>query len=416
MARNRKKSPNTGAPATQNIAQSSNANAVTAAFSKLGPIKDYTDLLDASHPTDKAVCLAAEQIIHMAESWRYLSSAMYAFLNHEAGNAVHLAYYTELRAALSLFSGAGIRIKMRDAYWLDNASVAQPIPPPHKTHDLVWQYWKVWITRPDAKALLENNVRIEAGVTLKHFEAKLMQFSPGTLLGQWGYDLVNLSDDHHARNQASYLAYWRDKPLSRMSSDQLAFIKMLSELFLSSGSGLVFDQALIQYAVNLTVEGSLDPLKPQDHLAERQRKLEEISEFVARQSGADKNRLFLNLSANVGEYVFEKAKQQNGSAENVLSRAAFLARIAMLSVKQNIASAGNDHAKSWLINWLEHCGTWQPKQGNSVADIEADLSDALNGFPGSISAMPADLWNNKNAFSSSRISNLHACIAWGAAT
>lgn len=400
----------------QNITRNSNANAVTAAFSLLGPINSYTDLLDKSNPSNKAVCLAAEQVIHMAESWRYLSSAMHAFLNHESGNAVHLAYYAELRAALSLFSGAGIRIKYKDAYWLDNAAIAQLIPP-HKTHDLVWQIWKIWSTRPDARALLEDNVRIEAGVTLKHFEAQLIQFSPGVLLGQWGYDLVNLSDDHLARNQASYIAYWRDKPLSRMTLDQLNFVKSLTELFLSSGTGLVFDKALIQYAVNQTVEGSLDPDPAAfaNHPAERVAKLDEIAEFVAKQSGADKNHLLQNLSANLGELIFDKAKQKNDDAENVLSRAAFLARLAMLSVKQNITLAGNSNAQKWLRNWLEHCGTWQPALGGSLPDIEADLIDALNNFPPSSAVMPADLWNNENAFSTSKVTNLHACIAWGAA-
>lgn len=398
------------------IAIGSNASAVTSAFAKLGPVNTYTDLLDNSVPSDKAVCLAAEQVIHMAESWRYFSSAMYAFLNHENGNAVHLAYYAELRAVLSIFSGAGIRIKKGDAYWLDSASVAQSIPP-HATHDLVWKLWKEWVTRPDAKSLLENNIRIEAGVTLKHFEAKLMQFNPGVLLGQWGYDLVNLSDDHLARNQASYIAYWRDKPLSRMTVSQLDFVKSLTELFLSSGSGLVFDKALIQYAVNQTVEGSLDPdpANAHTHPADRKNKLDEIAEFVAKQSGANKNHLLLNLSANIGESVFEKAKQQNDAAENVLSRAAFLSRLAMLSVKQNTVSARNDHAKKWLRNWLEHCGAWQPDMGGSLADIETDLSDALDNFPTAAASVPAELWNSDNAFSTSKVTNLHACIAWGVA-
>lgn len=399
---------------TLNIATNSNANAVTRAFSSLGPINSYTDLLDSSNPSNKAVCLAAEQLIHMAEGWRYFSSAMHAFLNHEAGNAVHLAYYAELRAALSLFSGAGIRIKMKDAYWLDGTAVAQSIPP-HKTHDLVWDIWNIWIKRADARALLEDNVRIDAATSLKHFESKLSQCSSGVLLGQWGYDLVRLGDDHLARNEASYIAYWRNKPLTKMSSAQLVFVKKLTELFLSSGSGLKFDQALIQYAVHQTVEGSLDQNTPLTHATDRKEKLEEIADFVAKQSGADKDSLLLKLSANMGESLFESAKQPTDAAESVLSRAAFLSRLAMLSVKQNIALAGNDHAKNWLTNWLEHCGTWQPGRGGSVADIEADLSEALDDFPSSSPVLPADLWNHDNASATSKVSNLHCCIAWGAA-
>lgn len=417
MARRKSKAPRISASDIHNLVKGCSPNAVTTAFPLLGPITSYTDLLDNSKPRNKAICLAAEQVVHMAESWRYFSSAMNAYLNHETGNAVHLAYYAELRATLSIFSGAGIRINKEDAYWLDAASGVHAIPK-HNTHTLVWEIWEGWIKRSDAKALLENNIRIEAGVALKDFEAKLKQFSPGALLNQWGFDLVNLSDDHFARNEASYIAYWRDKPFPKMGAAQLDFVKTLTELFLSSGTGLLFDKALIQYAVHQTVEASLDqdPAALPNHPADRKAKLGEIANYVAKQTGANEDHLLKNLSSNIGESIFEKAKTKSNEAEFVLSRAAFLARLAMLSVRQNIASAGNAHAKSWLVNWLEHCGTWQPTLGGDLPDIEMDLIDALSAFPPSYSEIPADLWNIENAYTTTKITNLHACIAWGAAT
>lgn len=388
---------------------------VAAAFQGLGPINNFSDLLDQSVPLKPATCLAAEQVIHMTESWRYLSSAMFALLNNEGGNAIHLAYYCELRAALSMFCGSGLRIDRDNGFWIDSTGTVHQLER-HKTHRFAWEAWTEWVKRPDARGMLENAVRLLPSVTLKDFESQLRQFDPALMLSGWGFDLIRLNDDHESRNEASYTAYWRTQALKKMDAEKLEFIRNLSGLFLSSGTGLVFDRALVQYLVDSTISGAIDSSIAQaDQDEARKNELKKIIGFVSKQTGADEATMTDYLSANVGASIFEKASNSADEVENVMARAAFMARLAMLFVKSHIASSRDENAKLWMRNWLENCGRWDPLAGASLEDLQSDLSEAIDNFPPFSVDMPAALWRDPNLPYAASLANLHTCIAWGVA-
>mgnify|MGYP006904092584 CR=1 FL=1 len=90
--------------------QVASGDPVRDAFSRLGPVVDFSSVLAADDPRDLAKCLAAEQIAHLVEGWRYCAAAFHASLVNATDNAQHFAYYAELRAAMPLFSGSGIRV------------------------------------------------------------------------------------------------------------------------------------------------------------------------------------------------------------------------------------------------------------------------------------------------------------------
>ena len=54
--------------------------------------------------------VAASSILHCADGWSYLGRAMAAQLRGDIGAARHLAYYGELRGAISLLAAQGIGI------------------------------------------------------------------------------------------------------------------------------------------------------------------------------------------------------------------------------------------------------------------------------------------------------------------
>jgi len=54
--------------------------------------------------------VAASSISHVLDGWGYLSSAVNAFLNGNSGVAIHLAYYAELRAVMSLLAAEGVGV------------------------------------------------------------------------------------------------------------------------------------------------------------------------------------------------------------------------------------------------------------------------------------------------------------------
>ena len=54
--------------------------------------------------------LALSSACHAIDGWRYISQSAFAFLNGSRTQALHLAYYAELRAALSILSRSGIGV------------------------------------------------------------------------------------------------------------------------------------------------------------------------------------------------------------------------------------------------------------------------------------------------------------------
>ncbi|ONN66710.1 hypothetical protein BTM36_09180 [Herbaspirillum sp. VT-16-41] len=265
--------------------------------------------------------------------------------------------------------------------------------------------------------MLENSVRLLPSVTLKDFEPQLKQFDPTLMLSGWGLDLIRLKDDHETRNSVSYTAYWRSQPLIKMSAEKLEFIKSLSGMFLSSGSGLIFDRALVQYLVSSTLSSSIPASDPptDQQIEARKEELNKIVSFVAKQTGADEVTMAEHLSANVGVSIFEKASDEADKVENVMARAAFMARLAMLFVKSHISLSRDENAKQWMRNWLESCGRWEPMGGAALEDLESDLNEAIDHFPAFSADMPASLWRGENLPHSTSLANLHACIAWGVA-
>jgi len=67
--------------------------------------------------------LALSCPLHALDGWRYLSAALVSLLNGARTEALHLAYYAELRAALSILAGSGIAVLNNKHYAIDNTGL-----------------------------------------------------------------------------------------------------------------------------------------------------------------------------------------------------------------------------------------------------------------------------------------------------
>jgi hypothetical protein len=225
--------------------QVASGDPVRDAFSRLGPIIDFSSVLAMDDPRDLAKCLAAEQIAHLVEGWRYCAAAFHATLVNATDNAQHFAYYAELRAALSLFAGSGIRIKLGDGYCLDANGERHPLRK-ENTHELVWNLWPSWAKRDDAMALLKQQITLAPGVAIGDFEDSLIGLGLNQSLEGWGYDLLPVEQDRYSRNVASYEAFWAARPLTRMAQGDLNVLSDLWTLLLPEhGARWRFDIELI---------------------------------------------------------------------------------------------------------------------------------------------------------------------------
>lgn len=387
------------------ICQLADGAQVLHGFEKLGPIRNFTDLLLPSNNADASVSLAAEQMCHMIEGWRYGASAATAYLNNSQQNAVHFAYYAELRAALSLLSWSGIRIRQGDHYYINANGLKTPIEN-CRTHTAVWALWQHWTTRPDADQLFKEKVKLIPGVSLSDTLNSLQYVRPNATLQNWGIDLAQIKEDHNARNTASYEAFWANNSLKKMTKSDASLILELWKLILpSEGSSLRFDGALVSYFVKSAVIGmSQNQDQNQTILA--------ISRELAKNTGTEQETILRRLDpSNYNTTPFDLASSKNCNPENIICRAFFLLRLSMLALKTSLSSTKNNAARSWLSNWLEHAGLWQNSELIDPADIPEDYELAVESMNIN-GSLPFDVWQPQNVEHTAKLLRPDACLIW----
>jgi len=383
---------------------------VRAAAGNLSPMGSPTATLLGNTQSKFDTELAADQIIHLAEGWRYLASALYAFANHSEGAATHQAYYAELRAALSLFSGHGIKINNNKNAYLNSSG--KRIGFPGLTHTIVWDLWNEWVRLPAAEDLLNKNIKLTPGVTLDSLRPFLGGAVAAQALEKWGYDLLKLTDDHNARNEKSYQPYWESKPLTLMAPQKVGFIKALWDLMLpTTETELQFDAGYIKYLIT--------KLQSELHRGDAQASeawLKKVIADVSGDCGIEEESLSHSISQATSDFqIFEYAGAPEVEAENVISRAFFLLRIATLSAQNNfhLPNGAMSPCAKWLENWLGHAGLWRKTDGISRYDAAEDYRIAVS-ILAPTAPLPETIWNESNAFCAAKLSRADACLIWGA--
>jgi len=86
--------------------------------------------------------IAASVILHCFDGWSYLSHSVESLLDGDIATAVHLAYYAELRAAMSFLASEGISIFDYKHFWCDNTGNYNVFC--GSTHTVVWQALEEW--------------------------------------------------------------------------------------------------------------------------------------------------------------------------------------------------------------------------------------------------------------------------------
>lgn len=168
----------------------------------------------AHHGSELADYIAASVAIHYMEGWNFLAASTSRLFQGDWKVALHLAYYAELRAAMSLLASLGIgtfrdyHISVDDA--LDTHGVQL------STHQFVWMSLERWAdTTKDLFPMGEIEIPVgDSGGNLSNWLAvagggtgTTPQLVAGELLRSWSVDIKRFFDDRDARNAVSYRAH-----------------------------------------------------------------------------------------------------------------------------------------------------------------------------------------------------------------
>lgn len=105
--------------------------------------------------SDLAQYIAASVALHCADGWSYLGRALECHACGDGEAASHLAYYAELRAAMSLLAAEGQGIFNTQHIIVDSHRNCRPISRLHfGTHEVAWFAFKTWAFQHSSADLL----------------------------------------------------------------------------------------------------------------------------------------------------------------------------------------------------------------------------------------------------------------------
>lgn len=213
------------------------------------------DVATASvHDPSLIAYIAASAPAHLIDGWSYLARATEAIVRGDLNTALHLAYYAELRAAMSLLACEGIGVFNNRHPIVEpsgtSTTAVQKMMLWQKTkfvkgnagtHVAVWPLLSHWSSLKRASDLI-NGLVAPDGFSLHHWLDALAIPRPVRAISKgwfrsWGIDLSKLNDDHESRNMVSYRPSEFRLPAAPTAQRTIEFVSDLWALFEPTAGG-----------------------------------------------------------------------------------------------------------------------------------------------------------------------------------
>ena len=372
--------------------------------------------------------------VHSMEGWAYLGRAVHCLARGDPYNAVHLAYYAELRAALSLLASEGIGVFNNTHCVIDEGGRAHLRSPQEEnlgTHNWTWLTFRWWATQASAIELFGQVVApygvnlstwLEAdertGVALEQIGTRWLDL--------WGMDIGRFFSDRDARNAASYWPNTVNPWQQTTAVDSFGFIRSLW-LPLEPTTGSRFgelDKHLLRMIIkeahtaatggrsSRSLDGSIDEL---------------LVDMALGGAEADYWRGFLTGVAEPETLAVIQIASGTSRvsdpkhATEVLSRAELLLRISTGSAALHLQEA--ELGRPQLDFWVDAVGTsrglWppdgEPEQCSTLwEDIQVALDESGDWFESGDSQSQSNFdWWEQRAWDLAKLCECERVALWG---
>ncbi len=329
--------------------------------------------------------LAASAPNHLIDSWSYLSRAITALAYQDHHATRHLAYYAQLRAAMSILACVGVGVfngtnfsvssqsEIRDIYSHDD--LIDTTKSGKGTHAAVWESLSAWVKIPANAEYFFEAVSVFRTSILdcvnSLWPSAALNSLAGQLINVWGLDLSLGFTDHASRNISSYASHALN-PLSTSFGDDSSFISNFWALLEPSGT-VGFD-TLDKYLLRSVLRQLHQYQKGNDNYATGplNSKYEDLPPLVLPRLSKD---FLLGNDGGETPLVLERALQNNNSDPLcLLGRAVLLLRAANGFVSKAFKEAGFNEDGSSLRPWLDPIGE---KRGLFDAGESPELMSSL---------------------------------------
>jgi hypothetical protein len=354
--------------------------------------------------------IAVRGPLHCSDGWGYLARSLCALLVGDAHAARHLAYYAELRGALSILASDGIGIFNRNNRVVESNGALIPLRN-DPTHQMAWAALDAWSKRSASLSRILSSIEIN-NATL--FDALTAYFpSPGggnlscDLIRTWGFDLIVGANDRDDRNLSSYDP--NDLILIHHTApDDIDFVAQLWECF--EPGNWVLERHLLRIMLELeqatqgppNIAGRVDRY---DFLDPRIQTLVS-KDFLARNTDPSDHPLI----------AWSKMTSSPTDPKAMIARGALLLKIATSIVMNNFISASVNPFND-LSLWWDKLGTergfWPPGQApESMNDLWWDIGLALDAARQSGPTDRSALLTATATFLYSRLCETERIVLW----
>ena len=339
--------------------------------------------------------IASSSPLHLADGWNYLSRAFDASTRGDRGSTCHLAYYAELRAAMSFLAAEGIGIFNNRHIALD--ANFQAIVYRSTTHRAAWQALYAWSQEAGKAQGLLDSIWIETKNLSDYLQligvrgTPARQFVASEWLNAWSIDLKVFDDDQARRNETSY----RPTRIRVPAVQPIDPFRELSDPLFNSwseldpevvGGSAALDLALLRNALNVVVDNGISSY---GSLGEALAFLEQGQHLTHTTAEA------LRVERPSASALFSAARVedlQGKPATPILARALLMLRLASARVSKLLSAANVSRTdlKFWWLPLGTDLGLWHEQDDEDFLELWTDVGDSKDRAEDLISALPED--------------------------
>jgi hypothetical protein len=354
--------------------------------------------------------VASSICIHCFNGWSYLSTAVTALLEGDYGNAIHNAYYAELRTMMSFLATQGIGVFDGQNVLIDQAGVAKFATPHLRTHVFAKTAFDQWLNTPGnseslLKLLVIENYSLDDWLNSTGFSPA--SELPGKVakgwFKDWSVDLSIIEDEQQIRNFVSYRPQCFDESIPRLSDNVETRLQFIAELWKLCAPEKLFDHSILRTTLEVLYKELFDTnLLYLDVNNDWKRHLTDLGMNPNDQSSQYLINFFRRQIEPANNQVFDRAKNitfnvpvQESDTEpmGIISRACLLLLITTKVIETIMRQTGTSRAnlQFWYSNIGLKTGYWE--SGNEPAlfsdlwlDVEEELGDLKSWLnsPGAI--------------------------------
>jgi hypothetical protein len=336
-------------------------------------------------PKQLAQYIAASSILHSADAWSYLGKSISCLMRGDPHRSRHLAYYAELRAALSLLASEGIGIFQNQHFAFNGRNSVSKLQTRLPTHQVVWNCLEYWAQQRRSSDLFARIIT-PYGRRLDEWFAplggtKIVAPQAREWFRQWGFDLKALARDRNARNVSSYRPDGIPSTWIVKASETLEFARNVWAAFDPSANSIF--EIIDAHILRLALESAFRGIEPTEGFkswastaASYEGLLPEIERywlrFLTREIDKDDICIF--------PYSREPSEGEQTSHFGIIARATLLLRVASGSSAELMRRAGLSAGATafWWASFGQARGLWENKiERETATDLWADIAPLL---------------------------------------